>query len=356
MQNTEETKKRIVNLLQTRGPCLPIQISKEIKQSTLFISAFLSELKDEKRIKISSLKVGGSPLYYLEGQESQLENFKQYLHEKEVAALDALKSNKLLKDSNQEPVMRVALRSIKDFAFSFKKDDEIYWRYLTVTEQEVKDILEPKGKIEEIKIEIKEERVEPKIEKVEPIIEKQEEKIEIKSKETQPEIKISEPTIVESSRILTEEPVLERIEKPRTQKKPKESKTIPEIKVPQFSNPLALKPEPEKEEKIKPKSEFAEKVIGFLENSRFKIIEEREYSKKEYNCICKVKTELGPIDFLTQAKDKKSISDSDLDNLLRQAQSIPLPALLLYPENLNKKAIEYENKYYSILKTKKIGS
>jgi hypothetical protein len=341
MQNTEETKKRIVNLLQGRGPCLPVQISKEIKQSTLFISAFLSELKDEKRIKISNLKVGGSPLYYLEGQETHLENFKQYLHQKEVEALEILKNNKILKDSEQEPVMRVALRSIKDFAFSFRKDEEIYWRYLTTTEQEVKEILEPQKKVEEIKIEIKEE---PKIEPIEVKVEKVGPNLE------STEVKVPESINVETSESKVNETKVQKSKPPR---KPKE--TAPKITLTEFNNPLALKSEPEKEEKIKPKSEFVEKVIEFLEKSRFKIIEEKEYAKKEYNCICQLKTELGPIDFLTQAKDKKSISDSDLDLLLRQAQSIPLPALFLYPENLNKKAIEYEKKYYSILKTKKIS-
>ena len=81
---------------------------------------------------------------------------------------------------------------------------------------------------------------------------------------------------------------------------------------------------------------------------------EKDYKAKEYNCISQLKTELGPIDFLTLAKDKKSVSDSDLDSLLRQAQSIPLPALFLYTGILNKKALEYEQKYYSVLKTKKI--
>ena len=366
MQNTEETKKRIVSLLQTRGPCLPVQISKEIKTSTLFISAFLSELKDEKRIKISNLKVGGSPLYYLEGQETQLENFKQYLHQKEVEALDSLKKNKVLKDLDQEPVMRVALRALKDFSFSFKKDDEVYWRYITTTEQDVKDILEPKNnleekKVEEIKIEIKEEQTPPKIEIKETIIEKIEPKIEM----------ITEPVIIEKQEIKIEPPapiitiapeplILQTIEKEEVKVKPKIPKKIKDTKenqetiIPQFNNPLAIKPEPPKPEKIKPKSEFVEKVIEFLDKSKFKIIEEKEYKAKEYNCIVELKTELGPIDFLTLAKEKKSVSDSDLDALLRQAQSIPLPALFIFTGNLSKKALEYEEKYHSVLKTKKI--
>jgi len=325
MQNTEEIKKRIITLLQNRGPCLPVQISREMRMDTLIISAFLSELIDSKKIIMSNLKVGGTHLYLLSGQEPMLENFQQYLHPKEQEALESLKKNRILKDSQQDPAIRVALRSIKDFSFSFKKDEDFYWRYLTVTEQEVKDILEP------IKPEIK--------------ISQKEVKEEIK-----PEVKIElKEEIKESSEVKTSEKKDSNEKKREKIKKPEKDLTLPK-----FENPLALKPKEPKPQKIKPKSDFALKVIEFLEKNKFIIIEEKEYKTKEYNCISQIKTELGPIDFLTQAKDKKTISESDLDLLLRQAQTIPLPALMIYPENLNKKAIEYEKKYYSILKTKKL--
>lgn len=55
---------KIIDTLKKRGPSLPIQIAKEVALSSLFVSAFLSELVDDKRVKVSSLKVGGSPLYF----------------------------------------------------------------------------------------------------------------------------------------------------------------------------------------------------------------------------------------------------------------------------------------------------
>jgi hypothetical protein len=42
----------------------------------------------------------------------------------------------------------VALRAIKDFAENFKNDNDLYWKYMPVTRQEVEDILIPKQKIE----------------------------------------------------------------------------------------------------------------------------------------------------------------------------------------------------------------
>lgn len=140
---TNETHEKIVNVLMEKGPSLPIHIAKEIGLSSLFVSAYLSELANEKRIKISHLKVGGSPVYYLEEKKELLESFHKFLHPREIEAYLVLKDKKVLRDSEQNPAIRVALRSIRDFAIGFKKQDEIYWRYYLVSEQEVKSILEP---------------------------------------------------------------------------------------------------------------------------------------------------------------------------------------------------------------------
>ena len=106
-------------------------------------------------------------------------------------------------------------------------------------------------------------------------------------------------------------------------------------------------------EKEKPKTEFALKIIEFLKNN-YKIIEEKEYKPKEYNCIIQINSNLGPIQFLTQAKDKKTISESDLIKLLSNAQSQSLPALMIYTEKIGKKSEQYLEKHSSVLKAKKI--
>ena len=133
---TAETHNKILAILQDKGPSLPINIAKEMQINSLFASAFLSELSQEKRIKVSHLKVGGSPLYFLEGQEQQLEPFHKFLHPREIETFQLLKENKILKDSEQEPTTRVALRSIRDFAVGFKKNEEIFWKYYLDSEEE----------------------------------------------------------------------------------------------------------------------------------------------------------------------------------------------------------------------------
>lgn len=139
-QDTTQIKDKIVSFIRTNGPSLPVHIASKIENSILFTSAFLSELLSEKRIKISNMRVGSSPLYLLEGQEPQLEKFSQYLKSKEKEAFLLLKEKRFLKDALQQPAIRVALRDIRDFAipFRYNKDgDEIWWRYFTTPESEL---------------------------------------------------------------------------------------------------------------------------------------------------------------------------------------------------------------------------
>lgn len=135
-----EIKEKIISIFKDKGPCLPVNVAKETGLSLLFASAFLSEFLSEKKIKISNMKVGSSPLYFIPGQEKMLENFSDYLKSKEKEAFILLKEKKILKDSEQEPAIRVALRAIKDFAIFFNKNGEIYWRYFNIPETDLKNL------------------------------------------------------------------------------------------------------------------------------------------------------------------------------------------------------------------------
>ena len=138
IQNTSEIKEKIISVLKERGPSLPIQISREVELSPLFASAFLSELFSETRIKISHLRVGNSPVYFVQGQEPLMEKFSDYLKSKEKEAFNLLRERKFLKDGEQQPAIRVALREIKDFAIPFRNQDgEIFWRYFTESEEDL---------------------------------------------------------------------------------------------------------------------------------------------------------------------------------------------------------------------------
>jgi len=135
-QNAQEIKEKILSTLRRNGPSLPVRIARETELSTLFASAFLSELFSEQKIKFSNMKVGSSPIYLLPGQEPMLEKFSEHLKSKEKEAFILLKEKKFLDDEKQEPAIKVALRAIKDFAISFQKDEKTFWRFITIPEDE----------------------------------------------------------------------------------------------------------------------------------------------------------------------------------------------------------------------------
>jgi hypothetical protein len=150
-QDTSQLKEKILSIIRSRGPSFPAHISSQVGMSILFTSAFLSELLSEKKLKISNMRIGSSPLYFISGQENLLERYSNSLKSKEKEAFEILKEKKFLLDQEQEPAIRVALRSIKDFAIPFQKNDKLYWRYLTAQENEFnihEKIKEPEKKEE----------------------------------------------------------------------------------------------------------------------------------------------------------------------------------------------------------------
>lgn len=175
MSNAPEIKEKIISIIQNNGPSFPVRIASQLNLSPLFASAFLSELLSEKKLKISYLRVGNSPVYFIPGQEPKLEDFSEHLKSKEREAFLLLQEKKFLIDEEQQPAIRVALRVIKDFAFIFEKNGKFFWRYFIVPESEFID--------DSIKVPIEVE----KVEEVEEINESPEEPI--REKELEGEIK-----------------------------------------------------------------------------------------------------------------------------------------------------------------------
>ncbi len=163
MTDAQQIKEKIMALIQSHGPTLPVFIASQTGLSIIFSSAFLSELIADKRIKISDMRVGSSPLYFIPGQEPLLENFSQYLKSKEKDAFIILKEKRFLKDKDLDPAIRVAIRGIRDFAVAFKRNDEIYWRYFTIPESEFQISIEPPKEKEIIIVE------EKPIEEIKPV-------------------------------------------------------------------------------------------------------------------------------------------------------------------------------------------
>ena len=85
-----DNRAEALNVVMEKGPLQPSQIATTVNTNILFASAILSELVDNKKVKITHVKRGGSPFYYVQGQEEKLMDLAKYLSENETKILAEL--------------------------------------------------------------------------------------------------------------------------------------------------------------------------------------------------------------------------------------------------------------------------
>src|SRR3989338_7624070 len=318
---------KITDFVRAKGPVLPVQISKLIGMDIVMASAHLAELTATNKMKISTIKVGGSPLYYLSGQESMLLNFTTNLNDKEANALELLKESKVLRDSEQAPVVRVALREIKDFAFplnvKYNDTSEIFWKWYLSSDEEAGKII--KAKLDIVEKEIKEEK------KIQP----------------QPEIKKEtpqkQPEITQKQREL---PVERKIEEKPIEKVQQQLKETVERPIEQRGR---------KPKEASKEDEFMKDIMKFFEKNKIIIISTEIVKKNsEIDFIIEIQSVVGNLQYYCKAKNKKRISDSDLSNAYVKGQFKKLPVIVLAPGELSTKALEMMKKELNNLTFKQV--
>ena len=305
---------RIIQLIKLKGPVIPAQIAKDIDQDLILTSAYLSELVSKKKLKISALKFGGgSPLYFIPTQEHRLQDFSNNLNEKNKRTFEFLKENKVLRDSELSPLMRVSIREIKDFAkpleVTFNDNKEIFWKWYTLdnkeAEQEIKQKLSiPLSTTETM--EQKEVTKEREAEKTETKEKKETKTKDIPATERQEKLPVKEEAVVKEEAA----PVAQQDESNLTRWQNKDSKFIRKLK-----NYFILK-------KIE--------LIGANIN--------RKDSDLEFTII--IDSSIGKITYFCRAKSKKKINEGDLSSVFMQGQMKKLPVLMLITGDMTKKANE----------------
>lgn len=288
--NLAEKKRTILDMIRKEGPCIPSTLANRIGIPLLLTSALFSEMKTENMLKLSNLKIGGSPLYYVEGQEAMLENFTKHLELKEREAFELLKKEEIVDEEKMEPAHRVAFRNMKDFAFPIQvkteSGDKIFWRFHSV-------------------------KPETASEKISELLKKYEKKPE--------EARGHEGAISHKEEIKEEKKPEEKAEEKKEEKqeeKHKERKTR----------------KPKDREKTKNK-------VGEWLHSKGLIIE-KDFDD-EISCVVSASSQVGKLHFLVVTKLKKSIGEADLSLAYQQGQSEKMPVLLLTNGSLTKKAQVY---------------
>jgi len=306
-QKDLNTKQKIIELIKTKGPVIPAQISKEINSDILMSSAHLSELSSEGKVKISNIKIGGTPLYYLPGQEASLQNFSSNLHEKAIKAFELLKEKKILRDTKLDPVTRVALREIKDFAIplqvTYQDNKEIFWKWHMLGKEEAESLI--KSALTKKDVLKKEKEIKPETEK---------------------------------------EPVKKTIEEKK-----------PEIRKETIKKEEVKKELKQREIKVDKTSHFLEEIDSYFNNNKI-TIKNKEVIRKnsEIDFILEVPSTIGALEYYCKAKNKKRVNDSDLSSAYAQGQLKKLPVLFLTKGELTKKAKEISEKAFRQIKIKKI--
>jgi len=346
-------REEIVNYIKANGPVLPVNIAKMFRTDIMMASAMLSELVSAKHLKITKLTIGGSPVYYAPGQEAQLEEKLYHVlkgPEKEVFQM--LKQKKVVLETELTPVVRIALRSLKDFSIHITVREREYefdfWKFYLITDEEAQAMIEKKiqdlfkaEKVEEKPVQ--EKKIEPvHVHEEQVVIKSQSEHIQNVLKDHKPEeIKIETGKIEQEHRVtpdliekITERLIHELKPKLRKEKKVKEKKEekiqIQEIKE-------------EKKEIIE--GEFYEKVSNFCKENKIEIISIIVVKKdKEFDLVVEVPSNLGSLRYFMKAKDKDKINETDVALAYSDAQVKKLPALLLSNGSMNKKAEEYATK------------
>lgn len=323
-------KDKIIQFIKTKGPVLPSQIAKILETNIIIASAHLSELVSNGKLKISHLKVGGgSPLYYLPGQEKKLLNFTDNLDPKDRKTLEKIKEKRILREKDLDSFTRVSLRNIKDFAkplqVKIKGQKELFWRFFTIDKEEALQLIKEKitGKKQKV-INKESEEEKQRTEKKEP--EKRPEEEE-KSQEEKTDTEKEKSKEKKQDKTSQKENKTEPPDKTETKKQKKEQ-----------DKKERQKEEKENKNKEKPKTKFNQKIHDFFKEKNIEIIKEDIIRKKsDTEFILNVPTVIGKVKYFCKARNKKRCTDKDVSQAYAQGNIKNLPTLFIYTKNITKK-------------------
>lgn len=292
-------KEKILEVVR-QGPTVPTKIVKVVGGDSMLIGAMLSGMISTGEVKISTLKIGGSPVYYIPGQEEKLENFLQYLNEKDQKTARILKEVRVIQDSKQDPLTRFSLKTIKDFAKPFTVKDQLFYRYFLV------DALDAGQAAFEIL--------------------KEQEK-------TAKDVMVDKDSTALDKEIVLQQAVSSEPIEAKIMLKPEKIPVEPKV---------VHKHEPhEKKEKMTPKEkeakgDFLDLIREYVHKLGLDIVGKEKIKKTEYALILK-NHDSNEYHYCV-AKDKKTINEGDLSTAFVFAHQKRMPCIFLMTGKLSKKA------------------
>lgn len=385
---------KILNYLKVSGPSLPIRVAKNIKEDGLITSAYLSDLASQRKVKISKLKIGSSPLYYLPGDESQLMNYTDGINSKDLNVLHRLQNEKVIREDGQELLTKVALRNLKDFAYPLhvtsQRGKEIFWKWYLLSDEETNQRItlllggnpEPKETAQEqtdVNSEQVQEKTAPIVQEQEPVVAVQETIIRGQDDQPQsyppnttvaqeqetlqsypPNTANVEPQVQETAPVQQEDPVIQKkeeiivtekeektqesepiIEEQKVATVTKEETPAPKIKEKQKSLVTKIKEKIVGKKKSSSQDSFIPIIHSYFKELDIDILEHEIVRKNsEVDFSLKVPSVVGRLNYYCKAKNKSKCDEKDVSAAYMQAQISKRPLLFLYTGTLTKKAQE----------------
>ncbi len=294
---------KIRSLIEQR-PVQPTEIAKELKTNSMLASAMLSEMSEKGLLKVSHIKIGSSPLYYHPDHPDHLLNYIPHLNEKDRKTAAALKEQKVMRDQTQDPLTRVSLRSIKDFAkpldVSIDGVKEMFWKFYLFTDEEaaasIKQLIQPK---EAPAPQAVAKPRKPRARKHAPAIE--------------PQQTITQPVVAEP--VPRAAPAVEPAPQPVGQ-----APTAPATQ--------AIADDP-----------FLQQLLAFFAANSITVLEQVVLKRKaEYDFVIQLTSPVGQLHYYCKAKNKAKVGEADLSHAFVQGQLKKLPILFVTPGVLTKPA------------------
>ncbi|MBI4453427.1 hypothetical protein HY636_02180 [Candidatus Woesearchaeota archaeon] len=358
-------KEKIIQFVRTKGPVIPKDLVKSFGSDTFMTGAALSELVANGKLLITTVKIGGSPFYYLPEQKTRLQELSKHLNEKDIKAYNLLKEKKVLKDNELTPLLRVSLRYIPDYArplqVTVDNSTELFWGWYLLAQEECVALIQqhlmlkqPKDEIQkEIRQELNSEK--PPAQKTilkESLLTEAHEPVKETVKTKPEQIKINK------ERIETVNREKETISSITDEEKDNLEKDIENIKRKQPVSGISESSIPSNIKEIK-EQQSLQSLTQPLTNIKYDNIKDELFSKlktyfnqnnitfsdveiikknKEIDCLAEVPSPVGKIEYLCKIKTKKKCNEGDLASAYVKGQKKNLPVLFITTGEVTKKA------------------
>jgi hypothetical protein len=316
-----------IGAMVEQKPVQPTAVAKELMTNSMLSSAMLSEMSEKGLVKVSHLKVGSSPLYYHPGHPEHLLDYVQHLNEKDRRTVAALKEKSVMRDTVLDPLTRVSLRNIKDFAkpldVSINGMKELFWKFYLLTDEQaaehIKAMLQPEKPAEQAPAEQK--AAKPR-----------------KPRAKKPKIAVEPQTQLQKTEtVAPQAPAI-------AAKEPATAPAAPAVKAP-VAKPVEeqkpILPAEAASQALEGDDPFLQKLMGFFASNNITILEQVALKKKnEYDFVLSLASPVGQLHYYCKAKNKTKVGEADLSHAFVQGQLKKLPILFLSPGTLTKPATD----------------